>query len=124
MTKKEKGANAAPDTPVAAGTAAKANREPRPDSRKQTGPVIIYMGPSIRGVAAYGTVYNNGIPDALGEKIREIPVIAQLLVPVEAASQAMADRADGSTAFGACYEKTLAELRKQMKTENGKGGLQ
>lgn len=42
---------------------------------------LVYIGPTIPGVAYNGTTYIDGLPEALEDKFKEIPALRQLLVP-------------------------------------------
>lgn len=45
---------------------------------------VMYIGPTIPGVARYSTVYKNGVlPEKLKECIKEFPAMARLLVKIE-----------------------------------------
>ncbi|MGN0706579.1 MAG: hypothetical protein ACI4JC_01085 [Faecalibacterium sp.] len=41
---------------------------------------LVYIGPTIPGVAYNGTAYTDGLPDAFEEIIKEIPALRRLLV--------------------------------------------
>lgn len=41
---------------------------------------LVYIGPTIPGVAYNGTAYLNGLPPAFEDAIRETPMLRQLLV--------------------------------------------
>lgn len=41
---------------------------------------LVYIGPTIIGVAKHGTVYENGIPKKLQEAVDEKPLLGKLIV--------------------------------------------
>jgi hypothetical protein len=43
---------------------------------------MVYVGPTIIGVAVQNTFFNNGIPDALKAAIADAPIIGNLLIPI------------------------------------------
>lgn len=41
---------------------------------------VAYIGPTIRGVATHGTVFNNGVPETLKVAAKEKPLLEKLIV--------------------------------------------
>ncbi len=66
---------------------------------------VIYIGPTIKGVATEGTVYNNGIPPELEEKARVVPAVKALIIPVEKLPQANTELAKKGSALSILYQK-------------------
>lgn len=61
---------------------------------------VVYLGPTIEKVVAHGTVFNNGLPDALKERIEAQPYINGLIFPVsEYAVRAAAVATKGSALY-------------------------
>lgn len=56
---------------------------------------VVYCGPSIPGVAKQYTIYTGGIPAQLAEKIREVPAMGGLVVPLGQLPAAMKSLRDG-----------------------------
>ncbi len=52
---------------------------------------VIYIGPTLRGIVAKGTIFKNGFSDAVNVKIAECPSFAELFVPVSQAGAALSD---------------------------------
>lgn len=50
---------------------------------------VVYVGPSIPGVANQFTFYREGIPTALVEAIRDTPAMEGLVIPLEQLPEAM-----------------------------------
>jgi hypothetical protein len=50
---------------------------------------VVYVGPSIPGVANQFTFYREGIPTALAEAIRGTPAMEGLVIPLEQLPEAM-----------------------------------
>lgn len=67
---------------------------------------VIYVGPSILGVATRNTVYD-GVPDTLQTAINAAPYLAGLCIPLESLPEAMAQIRAKSGAFYTLYTKAL-----------------
>lgn len=74
------------------------------DAKKQPEKVI-YMGPTIRGVANQGTVFDGGIPLELEEKAKKIPAVRALIIPLKNLSKASAELAVSGSALNTLYKK-------------------
>lgn len=72
---------------------------------------VVYIGPDIPGAKQY-TVYNNGLPDALKEKMEGHPVFKSLVVPVGRLAQATAELAEEGSALGILFGKAQGAERK------------
>lgn len=81
---------------------------------KREGPVM-YIGPTIKRVVSTNTIFNNGLPDRLKQKISEEPVIGTLIVPVNGLSEARKKLNEPASAIRACYEQVLLNLKKGVK---------
>lgn len=76
---------------------------------------VVYVGPSILGVAYHNTVYNNGLPQELQDAIEKEPAFRNLLVPISQLSAVGNDIANKRGAAYIFYEKALQykqEIRK------------
>ena len=62
----------------------------------------IYLGPNLKGVLR-GTVFLNGLPPALEEAIRKVPVVAELVVPVRNIRQVNRELANPDSALSRFY---------------------
>lgn len=60
------------------------------EERKKEQNKIIYIGPTIEGVAIQNVVYNNGMPESAKEAIKEEAVLSALFIPLEQYSKGMA----------------------------------
>lgn len=86
----------------------------RGTAKKNSAPEkVTYIGPAIRGVVQPGTVFNNGLPAVLQNKVKELPVLSSLLVPVKELGKARKDLQDGATALSVCYKKAVSILNKK-----------
>lgn len=74
---------------------------------------VAYMGPDIKNVAINGTVYNNGLPDALQKKIGEIPAIKGLVIPISGLAAAGAAIRTEGTALCTLYKAVSGKLKEQ-----------
>ncbi len=66
--------------------------------------ILVYIGPDIPSVKQY-TTYNNGLPDALKEKIKEHPFFNSLVVPVAKLARASAELAREGSALNILFRK-------------------
>lgn len=98
------------DTPLAAG-AKKKGQTKKLAPVQAVGKAVAYIGPTFRG-AAKGTVYNNGLPQALKEAIEAKPAISQLLVPVEGLPKANKSLADPDSALSRLYQVAEEHVKK------------
>ena len=56
---------------------------------EQTAGTVVYVGPTIPGVANQNTFYTNGIPTPLAEAIANNPSMGGLLIPLDQLPDAM-----------------------------------
>ncbi len=75
---------------------------------------VVYIGPDIPDVKQY-TVFNNGLPAILIQKIADKPFFNSLVVPVTKLAQANVDLAKEGSALNVLYKKACAEDRKGEK---------
>lgn len=68
---------------------------------------IVYVGPTIIGVATRNTVYD-GIPASLQTAIQDAPYLGNLCVPVSGLADAMNQIRQKSGAIYTMYKKALA----------------
>lgn len=68
---------------------------------------LIYVGPSILGVAYHNTVFNNGVPQELQTAMDEEPAFKNLLVPIGQLAAVGSDIANKRGAAYIFYEKAL-----------------
>lgn len=78
---------------------------------------VMYLGPTIRGVALHGRVYRNGFTKAITEKMEEIPAFKQLFVPIGELSRAQKELQDTGSAIYVCYEAVSKEVKKAGKED-------
>ena len=81
----------------------------------------MYLGPTIRGVAKSGTVFEGGLPKKLSTLAEKKPIINNLIVPLDGivATKAAIDKE--GTAEAVAYDKIAAmtddEVKKLTKGE-------
>ena len=68
---------------------------------------IVYVGPTIIGVAVRNTVYDE-LPQSLKTAIQKAPYLGNLCVPVSDLADAMAQIRNKSGAIYTMYKKALA----------------
>lgn len=71
---------------------------------------MVYIGPDIPDVKQY-TVFNNGLPATLVQKIADRPFFNSLVVPVTRLAQANADLAKEGSALNVIYKKPVWKIR-------------
>ena len=79
------------------------------EPEKQAG-IVVYIGPDIPGAKQY-TTYNNGLPDALKDRVKTQSFFSSLIVPVERLAQASAELVREGSALSVFF-KRAAESRK------------
>lgn len=73
----------------------------------KTETVVVYVGPTIPGVANHNAVFNNGLPKGMQDAIEKEPAFKNLLVPVAQLAAATGDIANKRGATYVFYEKAL-----------------
>lgn len=68
---------------------------------------VVYVGPTIPGVANHNAVFNNGLPKGMQDAIEKEPAFKNLLVPVSQLAAATGDIANKRGATYVFYEKAL-----------------
>lgn len=66
--------------------------------------IVVYIGPDIPGAKQF-TTFNNGLPDALKEKIQKHPFFHSLIVPVEKLAQATEELNKEGSALHVFYHR-------------------
>lgn len=72
---------------------------------------VAYCGPAIKGIAAQGTIFVNGLPDKLTEKIAEFPALKGLIVPRSKFAETRARVEKEGTAENILFKKAVALLK-------------
>lgn len=91
-------------------SAAKEVKQPEPKAAKakeKEKRIMVYIGPSIKNLVSSGTVYNNGVPEALIQEMEDQPVIKSLLIPVEELAEARRELAQPGSALKIIYDKVI-----------------
>lgn len=70
-----------------------------------TGGTVVYIGPPIYNIVSQNTVFNNGIPEKLKEKIKECPIINSLLIPLQSYHQVLAELRSKGSVMSKLYEQ-------------------
>lgn len=89
----------------------------QPKTKKKEGPkqgdgqgqTVMYLGPTIKGVVATGTIYSNGLPKALEEEMKKQPLIKELLTPVGQIAEKQKALKDNGSAISVIYGKIITE---------------
>lgn len=88
----------------------KSREDPAPP--KEKGPVMVYIGPSFPGVRQY-TVYNNGLPAVLEERIKKDPAFKSLAIPVKDLAGARKGLATRGSANRMIYQRAEGYLSQE-----------
>lgn len=77
---------------------------------------VVYLGPNIKGIANYLDIFSDGCDSLFGKKLKEIPLLKELCVPVTKAGDKMAELKRGG-AFCKLYEAVKEQLEKGEANE-------
>ena len=82
---------------------------------------VMYIGPTLRGVAKSGAVFSDGIPKKLEKLAAKKPIIKNLIVPISGIVQAKKDVYTEGTVAAVAYDRisalSEAEVRKLTEGE-------
>lgn len=82
---------------------------------------VMYIGPTLRGVAKSGAVFSGGIPKKLEKLAAKKPIIKSLIVPISGIVQAKKDVDTEGTVAAVAYDRISAlsetEVRKLTEGE-------
>ena len=82
---------------------------------------VMYIGPTLRGVAKSGAVFSGGIPKKLEKLAAKKPIIKNLIVPIFGIVQAKKDIDTEGTVAAVAYDRISAlsesEVRKLTEGE-------
>ena len=79
--------------------------ENEPEAVVQAEKILMYVGPTITGVASHGMVLNNGLTESLKATIEKEPAIRGLLIPIENAAVALREIDTKTGATYSLYKK-------------------
>ena len=77
----------------------------RATGREAVPETVVYVGPTIAGLASYGTIFNNGLPEGLKTAIEKMPAFRGLLVPLANLAKASKEIETKSGATYVLYTK-------------------
>lgn len=82
---------------------------------------VMYIGPTLRGVAKSGAVFSGGIPKKLEKLTTKKPIIKNLIVPISGIVQAKKDVDTEGTVAAVAYDRisalSEADIRKLTEGE-------
>lgn len=64
-------------------TAAEVQENQPEQTAAQVQASVAYCGPTIKGIAPQYTVFVDGLPDKLKEKVEQVPLLKALIVPLD-----------------------------------------
>ncbi len=70
---------------------------------------VMYIGPTVPGVVASGTVFNNGYPKKLKDAMETERTLAMLMIPVSGLTEARKELRKSGSVLSICYEKVKEE---------------
>lgn len=76
---------------------------------------IVYVGPTLTGVAKEGTIYLNGVTPQLEEARRKLPEIEEFVIPLAEYEEVKRRIRDPQDALSQIYQDIL----RKMEVENG-----
>lgn len=76
----------------------------------QTAGTVVYVGPTVPGVANQNTFYTNGIPTPLAEAITKNPSMSGLVIPLDQMPDAMKKLRGGYGHIYRLYRLVQAKL--------------
>ena len=77
---------------------------------------VMYLGPTLRGVARSGSVFENGIPASLASLAEKKPIIKNLIVPLPEAVEIKKAIDTEGPAEAAAFDKIAALSRNEIET--------
>ena len=77
---------------------------------KQAAGTVVYVGPTVPGVANQNTFYSNGIPAPLAEAITKNPPLGGLVIPLDQLPEAMKKLRGGYGHIYRLYRLVQAKL--------------
>ena len=77
---------------------------------EQTAGTVVYVGPTVPGVANQNTFYSNGIPTPLTEAIAKNPAMGGLVIPLDQLPDAMKKLRGGCGHIYRLYRLVQAQL--------------
>ena len=82
---------------------------------------VMYIGPTLRGVAKSGAVFSGGVPKKLEKLAAKKPIIKNLIVPISGIVQAKKDVDTEGTVAAVAYDRisalSEADIRKLTEGE-------
>lgn len=83
------------------------------EPKREKKEAVAYIGPNMPEAKQY-TVFNNGLPAALQEMVKQHPVFRSLVIPVGRLSQACAELSAPGSALNILYKKA-----EKIRSEEG-----
>ncbi len=116
----EENKNTVSESDTGGKTAAKtAKKEPKGKTaklQKVNKEPVVYLGPNIKGIANHLDIFSDGCDSLFGKKLKEIPLLKELCVPVTKAGDKMAELKQGGS-FCKLYEAAKEQLEKGEANE-------
>lgn len=72
---------------------------------------VVYVGPNIPGVIRQDSVFTGGIPAHLTEKIKAIPAIEGLIIPLDSFAEARKERQSGKGRIAKIYNLVATKIQ-------------
>lgn len=107
MSKKEENTNI--DIP------ANENTDKQDKKKESVTENVIYLGPDIPNVVNSSTVFADGVlSDAVNEKIKELPILSNLFVPVSGMVEKVKELNNAGSFANTIYARIKAEIKKEV----------
>jgi hypothetical protein len=78
---------------------------------------MIYLGPDIKGIARYCDVFSEKAGSFFDEKAKEVPILRDLLFPINEGGKKLAELKNGGPAYR-LYQAAKEQLMKGDKRKN------
>ena len=105
--KKEETAGISAETEVIAENSVKESKKAKQSAK------VVYVGPTIKGVAIANTIYAGGLPKELEAKLIELPAMKALLVAPEKLAKTKRALQTAGSAEQICYQKVIESMKRR-----------
>lgn len=92
-------------------------KAPAKGTKKRGKNPVIYLGPDIKGIARYCDVFSEKAGSFFDEKAKEVPILRDLLFPINEGGKKLAELKNGGPAYR-LYQAAKEQLMKGDKRKN------
>lgn len=113
MATKESTATTEEDKTVATKTTTATTANAESTKAVEEKKTVVYIGPTIPGVVAANTTFNNGLTETVKNATAETPAINTLIVPIDKLVQARVQLRQKNSVYDVCYNKVQQYIDKK-----------